>query len=104
MEVLWTQPDTDLRGRAVADKLPEYAYTTVATVLDRLSRKGEVHRTTDGRVHLYRATGTAGTHTAKAMHDALDRADDPGEALTHFVRLMPSDQLEALRRALKSRR
>lgn len=104
MEVLWTQPDTALRGRTVADKLPEYAYTTVATVLDRLSRKGEVHRTTEGRVHLYRATGTPGAHTAKAMRDALDRADDPGEALTHFVRLMPEDQLDTLRRALEARR
>ena len=44
----------------MAEQLPDYAYTTIATVLDRLSRKGKVRRTVEGRVHLYRATGTAG--------------------------------------------
>jgi len=104
MEVLWAAPDTPLRGRVVADELPDYAYTTVATVLDRLSRKGEVHRTTEGRVHLYRATGTAAAHAAKAMGEALDAADDPNEALTQFVGRMPDDQLDALSRALRARR
>lgn len=100
MEVLWAASGEALRGRAVADRLPEYAYTTVATVLDRLSHKGQVRRTTENRVHLYSATGTAGDHAAKAMREALESADDWAEALTQFVARTPADQLETLRRAL----
>lgn len=104
MEVLWDNSGQPLRGRAVADKLPEYAYTTVATVLDRLSRKGQVRRTTEGRVNLYSATGSAGDHAAKAMRQALESAHDPADALAQFVAGMPAGQLGTLRRALDRRR
>lgn len=104
MEVLWATPDTPMRGRAIADSLPEYAYTTIATVLDRLSRKGEVQRAMEGRVLLYRATGSSGTHAAKAMREALDAAENPYDALAQLVDRMSSDELDAFRRALRSRR
>lgn len=101
MDVLWSAPGAELTGRAVADRLGEYAYTTVATVLDRLAQKGEVRRRTDGRVKLYAATGTAATHVARAMRDALATADDPLEALRDFVTSIPVEQLEILRTALR---
>ncbi|MGH9045921.1 MAG: BlaI/MecI/CopY family transcriptional regulator [Acidimicrobiales bacterium] len=104
MEVLWAASGAALRGRAVADRLPDYAYTTIATVLDRLSRKGQVHRVTEGHAHLYSATGTAGTHAAKAMREALEATTDPADALAQFVYDMPGGQLESLRRALRRRR
>jgi len=103
MEVLWTEPGGALRGRLVADRLPEYAYTTVATVLDRLSRKGQVRRTTENRVHLYAAIGTAGDHAARMMREALETAHDPADALTQFVAGMPTGQLDTLRKALAVR-
>ena len=40
MEILWTGGGHEITGREVADQLPENAYTTVATVLDRLVHKG----------------------------------------------------------------
>jgi hypothetical protein len=36
MEILWPEPGGELTGRNVADPLPDYVYTTVATMLDRL--------------------------------------------------------------------
>lgn len=103
MEVLWAAPGA-LRGREVADRLPGYAYTTIATILDRLSRKGQLRRTADGRVHRYATTGTAGTHAAKAMSEALGAVDDPADALSQFVAAMPDEQVDALRSALRRRR
>lgn len=103
MEALWAEPGRALKVRAVADRLPEYAYTTVATVLDRLSRKGQVHRTMENRVHLYSAIGTAADHAASAMREALEAAADPAEALSQFVAGIPSGQLETLRQALTVR-
>lgn len=56
MEILWSQ-DSALSVRDVHEKLWEQrdlAYTTVMTVLDRLSKKGVVHRELDGRAWRYR--------------------------------------------------
>lgn len=100
MDVLWDAAGSPLTARAVADKLPAFAYTTVATVLNRLSRKGQVRRSAAGRLVLYSAIGTAGAHAAQAMREALDAASDPGDALVHFVAGMPPDQLRQLREAL----
>jgi hypothetical protein len=49
MEVLWKEPDRETTIREVADVFPDYAYTTVATMLYRLADKGLVQRTTGGR-------------------------------------------------------
>ena len=38
MEIMWESPARSLTGRDVANRLPRYAYTTVATVLDRIWR------------------------------------------------------------------
>ena len=42
MDVLWDSAEAPLTGREVADQLPDRAYTTVLTILDRLRRKGMV--------------------------------------------------------------
>jgi Penicillinase repressor len=39
MNLFWEEPGRELSGREVADLLPEYAYTTVATILDRLKQR-----------------------------------------------------------------
>ena len=49
MDILWEEPEGERTVRSVADVLPEYAYTTVATVLERLSQKGLVRRRKVGR-------------------------------------------------------
>ena len=71
IEVLWQEPGREFTGRDVANELPDYAYTTVATVLDRLSHKKLVRWRMNGRTIRFIATGTGATHTATLMRDAL---------------------------------
>jgi predicted transcriptional regulator len=103
MDMLWAEPGRELTGRDVAEALDEYAYTTVATVLDRLTHKGLVRRRREGRIIRFVATDTGAAHTAVAMHQALDASDDPDGALVVFAETASSSQRAALRRALARR-
>jgi predicted transcriptional regulator len=100
MTILWEQGDGELTGRQVADVLPGHAYTTVATVLDRLVHKGLVRRRMDGRSIRFAANGTQGAHTAVLMHEALSHGRDPGAALAHFTEILSPDEVDALRTSL----
>ncbi len=100
MEVLWSRPDTELRVRDVADVLPEYAYTTVATVLNRLVHKGVVHRRMEGRAIRFTCVGTPGSHTAVLMHEALAVDRDTEAALLRFAETLSRSEADVLRRAL----
>lgn len=104
MDVLWEEPGRELTGRNVADALPEYAYTTVATVLDRLNHKGLVGRRRDGRAIRFVALGTRADHTAELMHEALVTTRDPESTLVRFVKSVSSAEAEVLRRALDEHR
>jgi len=103
VDVLWDEPGGELSGRQVADMFPGYAYTTVATILDRLVRKGLVRRRMDGRTIRFAATGTRATHTAVLMHEALEATTDPGAALVRFAETVSPSEAEVLRRALDAR-
>lgn len=99
MDVLWEDPGRDLTGRDVADALPDYAYTTVATVLDRLGQKGLVSRRMDRRTIRFSATGTREEHTAELMHETLVVTGDPDSALVRFAKTLSSSEADVLRRA-----
>jgi predicted transcriptional regulator len=103
MDVLWQEPTRELAGRDVADALPNYAYTTVTTVLDRLVHKGLVHRRMEGRTIRFATVGTRGAHTAVLMHEALAADDDPASALVRFAETLSHPQIDVLLRALKVR-
>ena len=60
MDTLWDAPDQSLSGREVADQIPDRAYTTVLTILERLRRKKLVKRSTDGKVHTFERGGHPG--------------------------------------------
>ena len=98
--ILWNDQADELTVRNVADELPDHAYTTVATVLDRLVHKGLVRRRIDGRVVRFRTTGTRADHAAGAMHDALVTSDDPTAALLGFVELLSETEADTLHVAL----
>lgn len=100
MEVLWAQPGRELTIREVVDVLGGYAYTTVATVSDRLCRKGLVRRRTEGRLIRLSATDTRDAHTAIAMHEALAATSDPDAALVRFAQTVSRSEAAVLRRAL----
>jgi predicted transcriptional regulator len=100
IDVLWEDPAAERTGRDVADHLPGYAYTTVATVLDRLTSKGLVSRRVDGRTIRFATTGTRSTHAAQQMHEALILTGDPDAALASFAETLSPSEADALERAL----
>jgi predicted transcriptional regulator len=103
MTILWEQGGDELTGRQVADALPENAYTTVATVLDRLVHKGLVRRRMDGRSIRFAANGTQGAHTAVLMHETLSDGQDPEAALAHFAEILSPGEVAVLRSSLAAR-
>lgn len=100
MEIVWEQPDGEPSVRDVADALPGYAYTTVATVLDRLVNKGLVRRRLDGRTIRFTTVGDRGAHTAALMHGALALDLHTDAALVRFAETLSSPEAAVLRRAL----
>jgi predicted transcriptional regulator len=102
MEILWEAADSEVTGRQVANQFPEYAYTTLATVLDRLTHKGVVKRRMDGRTIRFAAIGSKGAHTAVLMHEALAGDSDPDVALVRFAENLSDDEAAVLRRALST--
>jgi predicted transcriptional regulator len=104
MEALWTtsadSPETGCTARAIATTLPNHAYTTVLTVLDRLTRKGLVERLRDGRSHHYRPTGSRESYVAEVMLGALDATTDREAALVHFAETVSPAQAQVLRDVL----
>ena len=100
MEILWSQGGQEITGREVANQLPEYAYTTVATVLDRLVRKELVHRRMDGRKIRFTPVGSPGAHAAVLMRQAMAVGSDPDAALATFAQTLTPSEVATLRRAL----
>ncbi len=100
IDVLWEDPNRELSGRDVANRLPGYAYTTVATVLDRLTLKGLVRRRVEGRTNRFATTGTRSAHAAQQMHEALLLTGDPDGALASFAATLSPSEADALERAL----
>jgi predicted transcriptional regulator len=105
MEALWTMsataPAAPCTARDVATTLPSHAYTTVLTVLDRLTRKGLVERIRDGKSHHYLPTGSRESYIAELMHEALAATSDREAALVHFARTVPPEQATVLRNVLR---
>lgn len=100
MDLLWECPGRELTGRDVAESLPDYAYTTVATVLDRLVQKRMVKRRMEGRAIRFSTTGTRADHTAEQMHETLVVTGDTESALVRFAETLSRSEAEVLRRAL----
>ncbi len=80
----------------------ELAYTTVMTVLDRLSKKDLVTRERDGRAWRYRPADTREALTAQTMRRTMDDMDltDRRAALMHFLDGASSEEIADLKDAL----
>lgn len=100
MGILWESPDRETTVRNVAEVLPELAYTTVATVLDRLVHKGMLKRRMDGRTIRFTTVGSKGAHAAVLMRVVLDQEGDPEAALVQFAESLSDTEASALRQAL----
>lgn len=103
MEVLWAAP-APLAVREVHEALSDrgLAYTTVMTVLDRLSKKGLAERERDGRAWRYAAASTKEELTASALHRTLLSLDgtDRKAAMMHFLGAVDAGAIADLRAAL----
>lgn len=105
MDHLWSTPHPQT-VREVHEALSTergLAYTTVMTVLQRLTRKNLITQLRDDRAHRYVAEHGRDELVAGLMVDALDQAADSGDrqaALVHFVEQVGTDEAAALRRAL----
>lgn len=106
MEQLWDLSGQRPEGasvREVLEALPaerNLAYTTVMTVLDRLSKKGLVTRERDGRAWRYTPAGTRESLTAETMRASLGDARDRRATLLHFLDGATPEELDDLRAAL----
>jgi len=100
MEILWASENREMSVRDVAGELPDYAYTTVATVLDRLVNKRMLTRRMLGRAIRFAVVGSKGAHTAVLMREALAEDSDPSGALSYFVEGLSDSEASALRCAL----
>ncbi|MGW5666514.1 BlaI/MecI/CopY family transcriptional regulator [Micromonospora sp. NPDC003776] len=78
----------------VRDRLDgDLAYTTVMTVLARLTAKGVLTRIRAGRAYAYRLVGDEAELTARRMRRLLDAGGDRTAVLTRFVdTLSPDDE------------
>lgn len=102
MRLLWrTQHAASVRD-VLESLLPErpVAYTTVMTVLDRLTKKGLLTRQSVGRGYVYTPVVSRVDYTATVMREALDASDEPDAVLFRFLGHMRPEELAALRLAL----
>jgi predicted transcriptional regulator len=100
MDVLWDSIGTPLTGRQIAEKLPDRAYTTVLTVLDRLRRKRLVDRLADTKVHLFLATDSRESYMAELMVEAMGHAGNRDAVLVRFAKSVSPNEAAVLRGAL----
>lgn len=110
MDVLW-QAEEDSGGtktltvREVFEALSPnraLAYTTVMTVLERLTKKDVVTQERTGRAYGYRAREPRAAVVAGVMRSALEDADSDVRraALVRFVESISAEDAEAMQAAL----
>jgi predicted transcriptional regulator len=86
--------DRALTPAEVRDRLGgDLAYTTVMTVMTRLTEKGLLVRQRSGRGYAYAAITDEAELAARQMQKALDSHDDRAAVLARFVgALQPGDE------------
>lgn len=101
LETLWAHGPLPVRG--VIEHLPtEYAYTTIATVLTNLKRKGCVDTVRQGRSTVYRPTRTPAEHDAADMRGILAASADRSATILRFADSISADDLALLRAHLSA--
>lgn len=98
----WGRPASARDVLTDISKQRRLAYSTVKTVADILHHKGMLARHKEGRAWVYTPTCTRQQYTAALMQDALDANPDPAGALASFVEQMSTEEVDALRSALRA--
>jgi predicted transcriptional regulator len=100
LQILWAAEDA-LQPVEVQARLAEpLAYTSVATILTRLTAKGLVIRQPSGRSFTYQAATTQEDWNAAKMLSLLKETPDHQTLLAGFVRKLSKRDREALKAML----
>ncbi len=101
MSALWLRSEPATARDVLRDiGDPDLAYSTVKTVLERLTRKQVVTRVSVDRAWHYTAAGTRDDYVAELMMAALERSGDRDDALIRFARAVSPTDADVLRAAL----
>ena len=108
MENLWSTSESHPEGRTVREVHDDIgvdrglAYTTLMTVLDRMAKKGLVHRERDGRAWRYTPASTRAELTSETLHHTLGElaGDTRRSALLHFLDESTAEEIDELKAAL----
>lgn len=101
MDVLWEDGAATIRD--VINRLPsDPAYTTIATVLHNLARKGLVTATRQNHSTTHAASVSREAFAAAQMEQALSTSHDRAASILHFVQAMPESDRALLRKYLDS--
>src|SRR3974390_1406501 len=104
MDVLWSRPGSEATVKDVATAFSDLAYTTVATMLNRLAEKGLARCRLDKHTRYYAANGSRAAYTAMVMCGSLRHANEPAAALERFVEVLSPAEMAMLRDALRRSR
>lgn len=109
MDRLWAIdpviPESAMTVREIHESIAQerdIAYTTVMTVLDRMSKKGLVTRERDGRAWRYLPVSTSEELTADLLRDSLEHIEssDRRAAMLHFLDAASAEEIDDLKAAL----
>ena len=103
MDHAWTR-DEPVTVREVVDSVGvrhDLAYTTVMTVMERLSTKGFLVRRKVGRAYSYKARLSRDDYSAALVRSVLAASKDRRSVLLGFVRSVKEDDLKELERLVK---
>lgn len=104
LSVLWAS-DIALQPGDIKERLPfDLAYTSVATVLGRLLKKGLLERDGAGRAYAYRAVVDESELASRRMRDVLMSSGDRSEVLAGFVKTLSKGDAAEVRRLLDTTR
>lgn len=102
MDLLWD--GAAFTVRELIAKLPrDPAYTTIATVLSNLKKKGLVCSRKEGHTTLYSACVAREELTVRRIEHALESSGDRTASMLHFVNTLADADLELLRQYLDQR-
>ncbi|MGC2977315.1 BlaI/MecI/CopY family transcriptional regulator [Brevibacterium sp. FAM 25378] len=96
MGMLWDHGPLTVR-QIIELSEAEPAYTTIATVLTNLERKGLVSRERHGRSVLHAPVVSREQHTARTMQAALVDGGDRAASILHFVEGIDAADIRLLR-------
>ena len=103
MDHVWTQGDP-VTVREMFDSVGvrnNLAYTTVMTVMERLSTKGFLVGGKVGRAYSYKARLSRDDYSAALVRSVLAASKDRRSVLLGFVRSVKEDDLKELERLVK---